>query len=350
VRRLWFSVLLSVLFRTELSAATHDPVWRQIALAPCDVPVSALGIDPVSGGLAYAGNNCGLFRLATAEPHGWAPTSITSLVYSIVVDPTNASTLYIISLGAPGPLRGLQDIVLSRSTDAGETHKDLLLSIRSVVIDPSNPTTAYAGAVPTFTYYALGIYKTEDGGAHWMVPSADLSSTGVTALAIDRTNPTVLYAGSYGAIFKSVDAGTTWSTVNEGGAVSSLAVDPASPSIVYAGFARLTFPSTPGVLRTRDAGATWSLLPIAGYGSVPVVVDPLTRTIFVATGSGVLRSDDEGEHWTTFSDGLTGFPVASLALGPRYTLYAGTRDGVFAISTLARVPMQRPSDRTVRPR
>jgi len=304
-----------------------------------------LAVDPLSGDLVYAGNNCGLFKLSIGESSDWVPTSISqTIVYTIDIAPTDPSTIYVTALGDMG-LRGIRYRTLFRSPDAGISWTGELNSITSVVVDPLHPNTAYAGASPAYNWYATGVFKTEDAGGHWA------SSTGGFAcdvLAVSSADPTILYAGSYGGIFKSMDAGATWSTVHTGDYIYAMAVDPISPSIVYAGSATGTFPSPHGVLKTTDAGATWSFLPLSGYKFGPLVVDPLSRAIFVGTDGGVFRSDNEGERWSSFGDGLTG-PVFSLALGPRHTLYAGTQDGVFAISILSPATSQRSPARTVAP-
>ena len=61
----------------------------------------------------------------------------------------------------------------------------------------------------------------------------------VTALAIDPTTPTTLYAATYGGVFKSTSGGSTWSTVNTGlpgnALIDTLAFNPLTPSTLYAG-------------------------------------------------------------------------------------------------------------------
>ena len=63
---------------------------------------------------------------------------------------------------------------------------------------------------------------------------------GVSALALDPTTPTTLYAGTSDGVFKTTDGGTSWSPVNTGLAVLSttvraLALDPTTPTTLYAG-------------------------------------------------------------------------------------------------------------------
>jgi len=60
----------------------------------------------------------------------------------------------------------------------------------------------------------------------------------VGVLVIDPLNPTTLYAGTGGGVFKSTDGGSTWRALNSGLTnlyVFALAIDPLDPRKVYAG-------------------------------------------------------------------------------------------------------------------
>jgi hypothetical protein len=324
------------------------PVWRHLAAGPHGGPVYALAIDPMNGDL-YSPDGGSVSRLSIGTSDDWIPTSpsFSAGVSGIVLAPTNPPSLYATGAGEISPLRGIRYRTLFVSKDAGKTWKGLLNSITAVAVDPSRPMRVYAGANPDYVYYATGVYKTENAGTTWVPSTGDFSCQ---ALAIAPSDPAVIYAGTYGSVFKSADAGATWSAVDDGHFIYAMAVDPVTPSLVYAGAALGTFPSTHGFLRSTDAGATWSFSPIPGYTFGPVVVDSFSRAVFVGGEGGVFRSDDEGEHWTPFNDGLKGLSVFSLVFGPRQTLYAGTQDGVFAISISPRPGLGRPPTRTVSPR
>jgi hypothetical protein len=89
-------------------------------------------------------------------------------------------------------------------------------------------------------------------------------TTGVLALAIDPTNPTLLYAGTYEFIFKSTDGGSTWTAVYSTGywfePVNTLAVD--ATGTLYAGTGDChCFEGCGcrgGVITSTDGGGTWS--------------------------------------------------------------------------------------------
>lgn len=86
---------------------------------------------------------------------------------------------------------------------------------RSIVIHPTTPGIMWAGSV------AGGVWKTTNGGASWGPLYDFMASLNVACLAIDPTNPNVLYAGTgegfynsdalRGAgIFKTTNGGLNW--------------------------------------------------------------------------------------------------------------------------------------------
>jgi photosystem II stability/assembly factor-like uncharacterized protein len=78
------------------------------------------------------------------------------------------------------------------------------------------------------------VFKSTNGGGNWSVVNTGLTSTYVTALAIDPATPTTLYAGTDGGggVLKSTNGGGNWSAVNTGHIdidVTSMAMYPATP-------------------------------------------------------------------------------------------------------------------------
>src|SRR5215831_515846 len=59
----------------------------------------------------------------------------------------------------------------------------------------------------------------------------------VSALVVDPTSPSTLYAGTTSGVFKTTTGGTRWAPVNSAltSFVQAFAIDPTSPSTLYAG-------------------------------------------------------------------------------------------------------------------
>jgi photosystem II stability/assembly factor-like uncharacterized protein len=151
----------------------------------------------------------------------------------------------------------------------------------------------------------------------------------ILSLAVDPHRPTTIYAGTADRVFKTEDGGNHWALSATGMAansiVLSLAIDPSQPSTLYAGTEYAT-----GLFKSTDAGASWTpKLPLSSV--LAVVVDPTaTNNVYVGIVGGVLQSTDGGDHWTDISKGLTSFYVQALVIDPPTgDLYAGTASGLF---------------------
>jgi len=149
-------------------------------------------------------------------------------ISEIIVDPTDANTIYV---GAYGPVWNEGgDRGVYKSTDGGATWNcvksvSAYTGCNDLVMDPRNPKVLYAAfhqrMRKVFTYIGGGpetaIYKTTDGGATWKkleggLPSGDLGRMG---LAISKVNPDVLYTvvegqNDNGGVYRSMDKGSSW--------------------------------------------------------------------------------------------------------------------------------------------
>ena len=180
-----------------------------------------------------------------------------------------------------------------------------------------------------------GVWKTTNGGTNWS-PLTDMQSTlSMGAVAIARSNPLVIYAGTGEAnngadsnfgrgILVSTNGGGSF-TLNTGpGGVfntdrmtcSRIAVNPTNANIAYAAMANegingVFTSGITGVYKTTDGGSTWTNVTMANgkdsdHPWSDVVVDPNTSSIvYAAVGytsgtanNGVYKSTDSGATWT----------------------------------------------------
>jgi photosystem II stability/assembly factor-like uncharacterized protein len=181
--------------------------------------------------------------------------------------------------------------------------------IYAVAIDPSNPAFVYAGSNG-------GVYSSTNGGVGW----SNIGLTRVRSLAIDFTNPNILYSGTFGsggperALFKSTDQGRTWSDTRSPQSFdfSLLVMDPTAPKTLYAGSWWEAVGSGEVFLKkTVDGGETWieTFSPREiGVGCCTLAIDTSNPNIVYAPGdlyagthlikSGVVKSTDGGFTWT----------------------------------------------------
>jgi photosystem II stability/assembly factor-like uncharacterized protein len=213
--------------------------------------------------------------------------------------------------------------------------------VTAIVIDPTNTNTIYIGTAQG------GVWKTIDGGLNWLPKSDNEISLAIGALAMDQSNPLVLYAGTgegnfsgdsyYGnGVLKTTNGGNTWTTMAEGTFTGTrfgrIAITPGTPSRLFAA-------TSDGVFRSTDSGATWTKMTgssLPTFNATDVCIDPATPTTVYAAfwGSGIYKSTAAGAAgqpaWTKLAGGLptSGFTRIALGLSPSspntiYSLIAG---------------------------
>ncbi len=205
---------------------------------------------------------------------------------------------------------------------------------------PNKPNLYYFGST------GGGIWKTLDGGRSWENISDSFFGGSIGAITVSKSDPNVMYVGGgektvrgnvssgYG-IWKSVDAGKTWTSVGLKNSrhVPRIAVDPTDHNIVYAGVLGNIYKPTQdrGVYKSTDGGKTWNKILYSNdqAGVVDLIIDPTNPRILYAStwrvqrtpyslssggeGSALWKSTDRGETWTEIST-KEGFPRGTLGI------------------------------------
>ena len=211
-----------------------------------------------------------------------------------------------------------------KSLDAGKTWKKVGLEktrhISDVIIHPSNPDLIYVGAQgavhgPTAD---RGVYKSEDGGKTWRKTLFIDENTGVSGLSMDMNNPRVMYAATWqhrrypwkvesggpgSAIYKSTDAGETWSKIVNGlpemmGKIG-VSVSRANSDRVYAIVE--SEKEVSGLYRSDNGGDSWKLLSnnksitSRSWYYMEVFADPKDENLVYVLNAPLMRSIDGGK-------------------------------------------------------
>ena len=214
----------------------------------------------------------------------WTPVFDAQGSYSIgtvAIDPKDPLVIWV-GTGENNSQRsvGFGDGVY-KSTDGGKTWNNLGLKssnhIGRILIDPRNTSVVYVSAMgPLWSGGGdRGVYKTTDGGKTWSQTLKGDEWTGAYDLAFDPRNPDVIFATTYqrarrqwgfidggpgSAIWKSTDAGATWTKLTRGipneelGKIG-LAVAPTSGNVVYAIVEAAN--RAGGFFRSTDGGQNW---------------------------------------------------------------------------------------------
>ena len=224
-----------------------------------------------------------------------------------------------------------------KSVDGGLTWKPVFddqptSSIGSITVSPSHPNIVYVGSgeanIRGNVSAGNGIYRSVDGGRTWTHVWVQEGQIGT--IAVDPSNPDIAFAAVLGrafgpnperGVYRTRDGGRTWQRVLAKDAdtgASDVALDPSNPNIVFAGLWQARrrpwelVSGGPGssLHVSRDGGETWKALsgdglPEGPWGKVGVSVAPSDgRRVYAlieAKDGGLFRSDDGGEHWTRAS-------------------------------------------------
>jgi photosystem II stability/assembly factor-like uncharacterized protein len=267
----YIGVVNGGVWKTDDYGRTWNPIFD-------DQPTGSIGaiaIAPSDPDIIYVGSGEGLQRPDLSTGDGiykstdagrtWRHLGLRDgqQIPQIVVHPTNPDRLWIAVLGHPyGPneQRGL-----FRSDDGGETYRKVLYRDENtgavdVALDPVNPDIVYAvlwesrqgpweNAV--FTGPGSGLFKSTDGGNTWRqlakgLPTFEGDGLGRIGITVAPSSPKRLFAtveaSRNGGLYRSDDAGESWSqvttdqrVVSRGSDFAEVKVDPKNADIVYTG-------------------------------------------------------------------------------------------------------------------
>ncbi|MGQ0643547.1 MAG: VPS10 domain-containing protein [Gemmatimonadaceae bacterium] len=255
----------------------------------------------------------------------------TGSIGSIAVALDDPNVIYV-GMGE-SPIRGVassQGDGVYRSTDAGRTWTHVGLektrTISRVLVHPKNADVAWVGAQGTrwIASEDRGVFKTTDGGKTWKKTLTLGPNVGVSELALDVVNPRILYAATWehqrlpwlvksggpgSSIWKSTDAGDTWTRLTEGlpkGTMgkTSVAVSPANADRVWA---LVEAEPEGGLYRSDDAGKTFRRINdtreirARPWYYIHMLADTKNADVVYIMNAPLLKSIDGGRTFTSIA-------------------------------------------------
>ena len=236
-----------------------------------------------------------------------------------------------------------------KTTDGGVNWRSLfdaqpVQSIGSIAVARSDKNVVWAGTgeahIRSHISLGQGIYKSTDAGETWTLMGLEKTAR-IARVVIHPQDPnTVLVCAlghAYGpqqerGVYRTTDGGATWTRVlfvDENTGCSDVAMDPSNPRVLFAGmwqieihtWGRTSGGPGSGLFTSRDGGTTWTRLRGNGLPTKPVgkvvvaIANSNSQRVYamLETGDGIpwngeptengqlWRSDDGGRQWTLVS-------------------------------------------------
>lgn len=205
------------------------------------------------------------------------------------------------------------------STDAGQTWSERTAlgttpwSVFKLLMDPTNANTLYASVTLDGTSSTLLVSR--DGAASWQQLTSTPSVSFIVDLAISAANPAQIWAARTDGLWVSADSGASWRGLADSRLLaygtSAIVIDPTNPAILYVGTG-----VNGGVLSSSDLGVNWT--DVSGNLSVAAVttiaVDPSKNSHLLVGGqAGLSGTVASGSSWSRQTAGLTATQILSLS-------------------------------------
>ncbi|MBN2466290.1 hypothetical protein JXD38_11770, partial [candidate division WOR-3 bacterium] len=283
--------------------------WTNVGLLP-DYSVRTLVVDPHQSDYLYGLTSSTVWR-STDGGASWDNYSLPTYAMSIAADPLVAGRLF-----ASGySYSGYYSPAVMISTDYGQSWSLTVIDPDTsyaycVEFDPINSGTAYVGCL-----YGM-LFKTTDGGAHWDSASSGLPArTSIDDIAVNPGNPDIVLAASGDGVYRSTDAGGTWSKAGSISIAFDVALSAANPALAYC----LGYDASPCLFVSTDSGANWAIQPgnVQQSKGGSLITDPSDADIVYSPGTaGVVRTADRGEHWAPANTGIRIATIPTISVSP----------------------------------
>jgi photosystem II stability/assembly factor-like uncharacterized protein len=311
------------LYRTVDGAASWTLASSSIAAAN----VSDVQVDPTNPAIVYVVAYPNILK-STDSGATWQPLGSLSDATRLAIDPSSPATIYVAT--GSGVWKSIDGGAGWFPANAGiETR-----IVSDIALDPSNPQTIWI-ADSESGVIGPGVHVSKDGGQSWSPVDVGVPVYRGSAIALDPADPSRVYAGTNqglrGSLYASPDGGTSWTPSDSGlsGYYSyGVACDASVGGTAYA-------ISGANVFRSADAGSSWSLRGSAPFGLVSLAQSPSdSQTLYgggVASGvAGVAKSVDGGATWNpTAAMAVTNMYQVSIAPSAADHVLAAAFEGLF---------------------
>jgi hypothetical protein len=238
---------------------------------------------------------------------------------SIAIHPGNPDIIYV--AGAQG---GVWKSVDGGASWVPLTDSQCSLAMGSIALDPANPDILYVGTgeqnFSGDSYYGCGMLKSADGGQTWSeigrsVFTANGKRPRISRVVVDNATAnsagTIVFAATDAGLYRSADAGATWSlSGGPAGAATDIVADQSNPGVFYAANGDLGGPERNGIFKTTDSGLTWTRVwQPTNVGRISLAISSSAPVIIYAAGEGAHNGGGNAQAlqgiWASTDGGAT---------------------------------------------
>jgi photosystem II stability/assembly factor-like uncharacterized protein len=242
-------------------------------------------------------------------------------VRALIADPAHPDTLY---LGTSGG-----EVYVSKDGAKSWTNPRYGIPFPNYIVD--NLVLDRAGVLWAASWGLWGggvIAVSSDSGRTWERRDAGLEDFSVRAIAVDPNDASFVVAGGLTGVYRSRNAGKTWTKISDQINVESLAIDPRSQDRIFVGTWRQGW-------RTDDGGKSWKHVAdgmVLDTDMFHITIDPTQPdNVWVATCGWVYNSQNGGDKWTRYRDGFNNRRIHDVDIDPcdKDVVYAGSVAGLY---------------------
>lgn len=306
--------------------------WTRIAVL--DEYLYDVIVAPTNSSIVYAlGDSC-VFK-TTNRGLAWTRYNLPNNCYAwqgqLTISPTNPSILFVAGYRYYDMVNYKSCMAVFKSTNGGQTwsYKHLAASGSNygyaycVAVSKPNSNIVYVGGYysnSSGTHYAL--FKSVDGGGSYAVKTGIISST-PRAIATHPADPNKAYVGTAWGIYRTSNGASSW--VKNSGIANAygLAIDSSNPDIIYGGENKRVFKSTNG-------GVDWAEYKTGLYGTCSRLLVN-SSGVYFGSSAGLYKSTNGGVAWASANTGIKSPDVPALAVAPSSpaTIYVEARASGF---------------------
>ncbi len=360
MKKLFLTLPLLLVFFHLMYANDGPQVWTQDLTTPTGVWQHCVIVNPTNEQIMYVGTDGnGVYKSTDGgATFTAANTGLTNLtVFNMAISASNPNVIY---LGTSQTGSGAGMYITTNAgvswTQINSGIVETSIAVGALAVDPTNPAVAYMAIFDGLVDSQVGLYKTTNSGTTWVPATTGIGTIkNFLSIVINPLNHNVVYAGtSFGVatstgpvqIYRSNDAGATWTSVSSGLPSASTDTDPVrdmsmstiDTARILAGLFQNTVAG--GAFVTTNGGGSWTRI----SAGIPNVVGVQIRSTLIQPGSnsimfagldvsaaagqtgGVYMSTDGGTSWNAFNGGPMAATNTVRALGWRnsdLTLFAG---------------------------